>query len=205
MCRLDSGRISPDPPHRNEIWDYEGYIRWLESHHGKWSEAMPIVNKQTIQYVLFPEDKAYTGETQYHLDFTYRYKVIACDDVLRRYHLDAENNTWHPNIKRTILNSAIFAARLQKIVAVHGNSIRKWAPQTYAMLLTGMLTQLLLSGQKKKAWGIFKQALNMGSCNPRTWVIMLFGIINPFLLACLKATYSRISFLSTSASITNSL
>jgi glycosyltransferase involved in cell wall biosynthesis len=191
MCRLDSGHFSPDPPHRNEIWDYQGYIRWLESHHGKRSEAMPVVNRQTIRSVLFPADTLYTGEMQYHLDIAFRYGVMACMDVLRLYHLDAENNTWNPNILKVLKTAPAFAARLESIISIHGRYIKEWAPKTYGSLFSGMITQLLLSGQRSKALGVFAQALSVGSLSLQIGAIMILGTINPNLLAYAKVIHAR--------------
>ena len=186
MCLLDSGQISPDPPHQNEIWDYEGFIRWIESHNGGWSESLPIVNKHTIQYVLFPEDNIFTSEMQYHLDFLAKYKVMACEDVLRLYHQDADNNTWKPNIEGMLKTAPIFAARIESVIAMHGSSIKKWAPKTYEVQYLGMITQLFLSNQKYKACKKFLRGLKLGIYEFRGWIIMFFGIISPYLLAYAK-------------------
>ena len=191
MCRLDSGHISPDPPHCDEILDYEGYIRWVESHHGKWSEAMPVVNRQTIRSVLFQEDTMYTSEMQYHLDIASKYRVKACVDVLRLYHLDAENNTWNPDIGKILKTAPVYAVRLESIISIHGRYIGKWAPKTYGILFSGMITQLLLSKQRRKAWGVFKQASSVRTLSIRTGVIMLLEMISPDLLAYAKVAYAR--------------
>jgi len=197
MCRLDSGHISPDPPYCDEIWDYEGYIRWFESHHGKWSEAMPVVNRQTIRSVLFPEDTFYTDETQYHLDIASKYKIKACVDILRLYHFDADNTSWNPDFDRMLKASPVFAARIESIIAIHGKYIKRWAPKTYEILFSGMITQLLFSRQKGKAWKIFMQSLSFRTLSLRTGVIMILGMINPNLLAYAKVTYARKTFLHT--------
>lgn len=191
MCRLDSGQISPDPPHCDEVWDYEGYIRWVDSHQGKWSEAMPVVNKQTIRSVLFPEDTWYTGEMQYHLDIASKYRVKACVDVLRLYHLDAENNTWNPNISRMLKAAPTNVARIESIISIHGRYIKRWAPKTYGLLYSGMITQLLLSAQRRKAWRVFTKALRLRVLSLQTVVIMILGMINPNLLAYAKVTHAR--------------
>lgn len=189
MCRLDSGYISPDLPYCDEIWDYEGYIRWVESHQGKWSESMPVVNRQTIRSVLFPEDIFYTSEMQYHLDIASKYKVKACVDILRLYHLDAKNNTWNPDIRRMLKAAPTFAARLESIISIHGRYIERWAPKTYGVLFSGMITQLLLSGQRRKAWQVLAQALGFRTLSLRTVIIMILGMINPTLLAYAKVTH----------------
>lgn len=191
MCRLDSGQISPDPPFCGDTWDYEGYIRWLELHHGRWSESLPIVKRQTIESVLFPEDLWYTGEMQYHLDFVSKYKVKTCIDILRTYHLDAENNTLNPNIGKMLKTAPAFAARLESILSIHGDYISRWAPKTYRNLFSGTITQLFLSGQRRKAWRLFIQSVSFRTLSLRIIVIMVFGTINPYLLSYTKVMHAR--------------
>jgi glycosyltransferase involved in cell wall biosynthesis len=191
MCRLDSGLISPAPPYSDEILDYEGYICWIESHYGKWSESLPVVNKETIRSVLFPEDPWYTSETQYHLDVASKYRIKTCTDVVRLYHLDAYNNTWNPNIKKMLLAAPAFANRMEHILTVHGQSIIKWAPRTYKIWFSGMLTQLLLSGQRWKSLRFFLKALRSNNISLRILIIMILGIIHHRLLAYAKTTGFR--------------
>lgn len=191
MCRLDSGHISPDPPHCDEIWDYVGYIRWVESHHGKWSEAMPVVNRQTIRSVLFPEDTFYTGETQYHLDIASKYRVKACVDILRLYHLDAENNTWNPNIRRMLKAAPAYAARIESIISIHGRYIKRWAPRVYLSQISGLATLQFLSSNRLKG---LRHAVRCLKINPfilQTWVILFLGMIGPKPLAWVKSVRQR--------------
>ena len=192
MCRLDSGRISPDPPYLDEIWDYGEYIRWIESHYGKWSETMPVVRRETAQSVLFPEDRWYTGEMQYHLDFAFQYKTRACTDVLRIYHLDADNNTWSPDIGRMLRAAPASAARMNQVMLVHGRALEKWAPVTYDKLSCGMIAQLLLSGQRTRALAALPQALSRRPYNPRSWLITALGLTSPALLAHAKARWNSL-------------
>lgn len=194
MCRLDSGHLSPDPPYCEEIWNYECYIRWIESHQGRWSETMPVVNRQTIQMVLFPEDRWYIGETQYHLDIASKYKVKSCVDVLRLYHLDAENNTWNPDVSRMLKAAPTSASRLECIISMHGKYIKKWAPKTYNIMYSGMITQLLLSKQRKKAW-LSIISRRSKSVSLRTYAIVILGTINSSLLAHAKSIYKRMTLL----------
>ncbi len=183
MCRLDSGHLSPDLPYCDEIWDYEGYLRWVESHRGKWSETMTVVNRQTIQSVFFPEDAFYTGEMQYHLDLVSRYRMKACTDILRLYHFDADNASWRINLDRMLKTAPVFAARIESIIAIHGGYIKKWAPKTYKSLYSRMIIHLLLCRQKKKAWKSLLRTLAAGSFSFQALIAMIVGMISSTLLA----------------------
>ncbi len=62
---MDDGRVSPDPIPNNEIFDYEGYMRWTESI--GLSDFNNCIRKKTFTHVKLPEDRSY--ESIYHLDF----------------------------------------------------------------------------------------------------------------------------------------
>lgn len=67
MCRLDSGDLSPQPPLKDERWDYEAYIRWAEAHHSDGiSETLSCVRRATFQSVRWPNDRM--RGAIYHLD-----------------------------------------------------------------------------------------------------------------------------------------
>ena len=191
MCRLDSGQISPDPPFADTIWDYNAYLLWLEGHHEKWSESVPVVHRDTIDNVLFPEDTVYTGETHYHLNLLEKYKVKACSDIVRLYHLDAENNTWNPNWERLFNAAPAFADRLETVISLHGHNLKKMAPSVYKKIYSGMITQFLLAGQRKKAWRKFQKELAADHFVSQMSAIMALGLVHPHLLALVKTWRSK--------------
>jgi glycosyltransferase involved in cell wall biosynthesis len=192
MHRLDSGRISPDPPYFDEVWDYEAYIRWIESHNGKRADAMPVVHSKTIRSAIFPEDPLFTGEMQYHLDFAFHFRIRACTDVLGLCHQDADDNSRNPNIGKMLGAAGLAAARLKRILSLHGNALERWAPKTYGRVVCGMITQLLLSGQRREAWEAFPQTLRLKPHDPRIWFIMALGMMSPTLLAHGKAHWHKV-------------
>jgi glycosyltransferase involved in cell wall biosynthesis len=191
MCQRDSGQISPDPPHTNNIWDYEGYIRWIETHHLRLAEALPVVNRQTINKVLFPEDIVFTSESQYHLDFMYSYKVKAFVDVLHLVHQDANNNSSRPDITGMLKRASVTAARFEMLLNLHGRSIKSWAPKTYEIQYVGMITQLMLSKQRIKAIKKFFKTLKFKEYRFRVLCVILIGSISPRLLAYAKILHAR--------------
>jgi glycosyltransferase involved in cell wall biosynthesis len=190
-CRMPWGHISPDPPYCDEVWDYEQYIRWLEAHYGRWSEYMPVVHRETTQLVLFPEDRARIGQMQYHLDFAYRFKGRACTDILRIYHQDSDSVLRNPNVGQMLRVAPMAAARMHRIMSLHGSALQRWAPKTYGRLFVGMITQFLLSGQRRKAWEVFGQALRLKPHDFRICVIMALGLTSPTLLAQFKGRWER--------------
>lgn len=182
-CRLDSGRISPDPPYCDEEWDYETFIRWIESHHSKLGETLPVVHRRTTSTVLFPADKFYTGEMQYHLDFAAKYKIRSYTDILRIYHRDAYNNTSSSSVEKRLISAPAVASRLESVIASHGEGLIKWAPRTYYRTVGGIITQHLISGHRQKAFRVFLRTMVITPFRPKIWAIFAIGIIDQRLLA----------------------
>lgn len=191
MCRLDSGKTSPAPPLKDEVWNYEGYIRWMESQYDRWSETMPVVRRTTFPKVRFPEDHHYTGEMQYHLDFAKNFKVKACSDVLRCYRLDADNNTWNPNIAHTVVRAPTFANRLMSVLAEHGDALAAWAPSIYGQILDGLATQMFLAGERLNGLKCISRCVAMRPFSLKPWAIMLFGLLGPVPLAYVRAKRAK--------------
>ena len=48
MCRFDSGRLSPEPALKDEVWGYEEYVRWLEEISRGMGESLVVVRKDTF-------------------------------------------------------------------------------------------------------------------------------------------------------------
>lgn len=196
MCKFESGQLSPDLPYSDEIWDYEAFIRWVELHYSKRGETLPVVQRCTMSKVIFPEDKFFTGETQYHLDFAAQYKTRACKDVLRIYHSDADNKTANTSMEKRLTSATATASRLENIIGTHGGALLKWAPRTYYRVVGGLITQYLFSGQRNKALQVFSRSVRVAPFSVRLWAIVVIGLISPHLLARLKVYVERRIFMA---------
>lgn len=190
-CQLESGFISPESPYLDEIWDYRKYIEWLERHVGKWSEYMPVTQRQVSLSVKFPEDREYSGELQFHLDFFHRHRARACTDILRIYHLDATNNTWITNSDRVINASPVRANRSAHIIRKHGEALSMWAPKTYALLLSTTIVQYLLARERFNALKLSWEITKIRSRRVRILGTLIIGVISPRLLLYFKIYWNR--------------
>ena len=83
MVQMDSEEISPDPPLKNEFWDYIKYIKWMEGCYGKRSESFQIVRRVALEKVRYYNDR--TLERPYHLDFMKQFNAWSFPDVVRLY------------------------------------------------------------------------------------------------------------------------
>ena len=84
MCRLDSGAQCPARPFGRDVWDYEGYVRWLNPvGNGGLKETLLCVRRRTFAQVRCPDSGF---GTLYHLDFSVRFKTATSPVVVRLYH-----------------------------------------------------------------------------------------------------------------------
>jgi hypothetical protein len=189
MCRDEAGQISPEPPHRDEVLDYEGYVRWMElTAHGR-EEAMPCARRSTFPHVRYPESHA--EEAMYHLDMARAYRVRTCPEVVRLYHQDAANRVVRPTSEQMLKHAPDGARNVDAVLMQHGGALRRWAPSVFArMLQSGMLLHFL-AGSRRAALGYAAQRLRLRPVVARTFVVLLVGLLGPQPLAWLRARWLR--------------
>jgi len=121
MCRLDSGALSPDPPLRGEVWDYEGYVKWAESVRDRRQESLPCVRRDTFRVTRYPETRML--ESCYHLDFARNFRTLAAPDVVRLYHSDAPDQLTNSPALRAPEIADDFAKGLTDLLEKHGVAV----------------------------------------------------------------------------------
>jgi glycosyltransferase involved in cell wall biosynthesis len=146
MCRFDSGALSPDPPLRGEVWDYEGYVRWAESVRNRRQESLPCVRRDTFRVTRYPETRMLEG--CYHLDFARNFRTLAATDVVRLYHGDAPDQLSLPHNRRDREVEKDFAAGLSELLEKHGVALKTWAPELHFQYLRSAATYSFLAGQR---------------------------------------------------------
>ena len=189
MCRDEAGVLSPEPPHRDEVLDYEGYVRSMERTAGGREEAMPCARRSTFPRVQYPSGHAEEGA--YHLDMARAFRVQTCPEVVRLYHQDADNRVIRPSAAQMLHYADDGARDLAHILAHHGDAFRRWAPTVFArMLQSGMLLHFL-TGDRRAAIGYAVQRLRVRPVVTRTYVILIAGLLGPRPLAWLRTAWLR--------------
>lgn len=186
MVQFDTGEISPDPPLKDDIWDYEGYIRWMERSYRKRSETLPIVRRKTFSEVRYSDDR--TLEGPYHLDFVKRFFTRSCPDVVRLYHFDSENQLTKPDMFRTLESASTQASGIERMIKLHSDALSKWSPRVYANQISGLATLQFLSGNKLKGLKYATHCLQSNPFGIKIWAIIVFGLLGPKPLAWLKTS-----------------
>lgn len=191
MGQIDTGDISPDPPLKNEFWDYITYIKWMEGCYGHRQDTMPIVRRVTFKQIRFYDDR--TLEGPYHLDFMKQFHAWSFSDVVALYHQDAENQLTKPNMSRTIEGAQNQALSGELLLKNHGEALKVYAPQIYRRQISGLATVYFLSGNRLRGIKYSLSSLANNFFSIRNWVILLFGLLGPKRLAWLKSFRSRVS------------
>lgn len=189
MCRLDSGELSPAPPLKDEVWNYEAYIRWTESTLDGRQETLGVVRRKTFQKVRYPDNRSL--EAIYHLDFARHFLARSCPDVMRLYHQDADNQLVKPEACRALVSAPDQARGMEAILSRHGEALWTWAPKRYWQHVSGLATLHFLSGHRVKALHYAARCLRSKPLSVRTWAIVVFGLLGRRSLAWLKVSRSR--------------
>jgi glycosyltransferase involved in cell wall biosynthesis len=185
MCRLDSGELAPQPPLKDEIWDYEAFIRWVEAHANSISETLPCVRRTTFQHVRLPNDRLLEGI--YHLDLARSFLTRAYPDVVRLYHSDAENQLTRPSAIRALISAPDRVKGMEELLARHGEALSKWAPTSFLGRLSSLAIQYFLCGQRLKGLRYALRYARHHPASPKFYAIVAFGLLGPRPLAWIRA------------------
>jgi len=183
MVQGDDGRFSPDPPLKDEVWEYKDYIRWLERSSGRPSETLPIARRRTFNQVRYADDR--TLEGPYHLDFMSRFKARTCPDVVRLYHHDAANQLSIPTFARLLRDTPSQSLSIERMLAAHGTALGQLAPRCYVAQLSLAAALHFLAGKKLKGLKYSAAFLQSNLLSVHTWLVLMAGLFGPRPLASL--------------------
>ncbi|MHB8453960.1 MAG: glycosyltransferase family 2 protein [Acidiferrobacterales bacterium] len=189
MCVLESGELSPNPPLVDEILDYHGYLRWLDTAIQQRQESLICVRRTTFNQVRYPEDRSL--EMIYHLDFSHAFLTRNSPDVVRMYHQDADNSLCNSFSQEKALRNAPDHARNSELILLrHGDGLGKWAPHVYLVELKGGATNSFLANKRIKGLKYAARYVRQRPFSPDIWIILLFGLLGRQPLAWMKAAAS---------------
>ena len=189
MCRDEHGRVSPDPPHRNEIWGYAEYLHFMEAHCAWNGEALPCARRETFPAVRYPEGHA--EECLYHLNLAKSFRVGAYSDIVRSYHHDATNQITTPNWRRSLQYASDAAENVRAVLDGHGSVLREHAPNVYSQkLLEGAVCNFLW-GKRRSGLRFVRSYVRNRPFSVRPYVVALVGLVSGRCLARLQGSRWR--------------
>ncbi len=180
-CRMDDGRISPEPAPSAREWDYAGYVGWLSESRGRWRDMIRCVRRRCFEDVRYPEDRML--EDKFHLDFARRFRSRNFPDVLRLYHQDSGNSLVEMQRNPDRLRDAEFLSDRQRgyfaLLRDHGAVLRQLSPALHGDYLQLAGYTAVLAGDRSAAFGT---ALRLMAGQPRrlaAWKLLLAIIAGP--------------------------
>jgi hypothetical protein len=190
MCRLDSGELAPQPPLKDEIWDYEGYIRWAESYaNGNISETLNCVRRTSFQSMHWPVHRMPTSI--HHLDLASLTLTRACPDVVSISHSDADNRLTRPSVSRALLTAPDLAKGMEEEFSRHGEALSRWAPTFFLQRHKDLAVAYFLCGQRLKGLHYILRCLRHNSASLKFYAILAFGLLGPRALSSIQAAKFR--------------
>lgn len=179
-CRLDCGRLSPDPVPRAIDWDYFGYLRFIEETAFRCRDMLRCVRRECFDGLRYSEQRMH--EAQYHLDFARRFNSRLYADVLRLYHQDASDrlapqvrSLERPRLPRSaleILTLKDAAQGYDGLLRDHGEALRRYAPTMYRNYLRRAAAAALSVGEHRGAWRHVRTLLAHAPFSSRSWCLL---------------------------------
>lgn len=188
MC-VDEQGTSPEPPHRDEVLDYEGYLRWLDR--SVKQETLPCTRTSTFPAVQYADSHA--SERWYHLELARTSLVHACSNVVRRYHHDVADRITVPRPARSLRYAADEADDAREVLAVHGEALRRLAPRTYRMTLSAASTASFMAGRRLDGLRYAARAWRLMPFSPRLYALVALGVLGRKPVAEMQALRARIA------------
>ncbi len=180
-CRMDDGRLSPDPPPRANEWDYRGYLAWLDESRGRWRDMLRCVRRSSFDEVRYPADRML--EDKYHLDFARRFRSRFHPDVLRLYHQDAGNSlVRHLQALDPIVDAAFLrdlANGFRLLLEGHGPALRQASRALYGDYVQMAARSALLAGRRRLALGAALELWLNQPLRPASWKLLAGSLLGP--------------------------
>jgi glycosyltransferase involved in cell wall biosynthesis len=186
MCRLDDGRLSPDPPLQREIWNYEGYVRWAASTLHTRQESLPCVRRKTFERVRYVDGRG-SLESLYHLDFAKTFVSAASPAVVRMYHAGADDRLTSPDVPRMISGAGDYMRTFELVLRHHAPAFEAWAPSLLTYYTRALATQQFLANQRIAGLRTIGSLVRRRQASLDVWSVLTFGLMGPRALAWIKA------------------
>jgi glycosyltransferase involved in cell wall biosynthesis len=180
-CRMDDGRLCPDPMPSRQEWDYDGFLGFLEETRTRWRDALRAVRRTCFTLVRYPDNRML--EDKFHLDFARHFISRIYPDVVRLYHQDAANRLvdyprWlDPARDRAFLQDR--ADGLRALLQDHGRALRRQAPGQYGDYLQNAATSTLLAGRRRAALVLAMELAVRFPRRSRAWLVLGAAILGP--------------------------
>jgi glycosyltransferase involved in cell wall biosynthesis len=191
MCQWSNGVRSPDPPLAEEVWDYAGFVQWFERMLGRPTECIVCARRSAQLAVPYPAN-GFSPEGIHHFDFARRFRALACPEVVRIYHQDADNRVMKAIGTRFVARyteAAYLEAR--QVLERHGAEWRTLAPRLLTAYYQRAALYAMLSGRRLEGARYSTRQLRREPRSLAAWGILAAGLIGPRALARAQELHAR--------------
>jgi hypothetical protein len=165
-------------------------VRWLDVSVDGRQDAMPASRASTFGTVRFADDHAPEGG--YHLELARLGPIQVCSEVVLRIHHDAPNRVTLRLPEHSLRYAVDVTNDTDRILAAHGEALRRWAPRMYWLLIAGGASASFLAGRRIDGIRYSVRALRIRPFALRVWVIVFFGMLGPRPLVSLQSFRTRL-------------
>jgi glycosyltransferase involved in cell wall biosynthesis len=145
MYRVAEGGSSPEPGLTEGAWDYEGYVRWSASLHGR-TDFSNCIRRSTFAKVPFADDRSF--EDLYHLDFARHFVTRTYPETVAVVHGDAPDRASLVRAASLLGNAPDNARARDALLARHGEALRRMSPGRYRAELRIAALHHFLAGHR---------------------------------------------------------
>lgn len=145
MYRVAEGGSSPDPALAEGAWDYEGYVRWSASLHGR-TDFSNTIRRSTFARLPFADDRSF--EDLYHLDFARAFVTRTFPEIVAVVHADAANRTSLVRAASLLANASDNARSRDAVLERHGAALRRTSRSRYLSELRLAALHHFLAGHR---------------------------------------------------------
>ena len=124
------------------------------------------------------------------MDFAKRYRIKTCSDIVRLYHVGAEDQLTRLSFNSLLQRAADHASGFERVIARHGSALANWAPDLHKKFLERLALYQFLSGHKLRGIKTVTRSAMNGLLTGTMLIIVTLGVVNRKLLAYARSVYA---------------
>lgn len=187
QCRWDDGHISPGLSRESATLNFQGFLQWTDSLESGMAEWFNCIRRDVFKDLQYPSGRTYEGG--FHIDLASRWRFQIFSDVCAHIHQDVGGITRaaYPvalaDLRRTAHDSLV---ETERILAVHGAALHRWAPKKYVQLLRGGSVHAFVLGERRRGLRLSLRAVRLAPFDAKAWLVPLLGFVSGRLLGLAK-------------------
>lgn len=190
--RLDDGSLNPAEMPEVREWDFFGYLAYHEAMYGLPRDMIRCVRRRCYDKLMYPDSRML--EDKYLLDFARLFRTRICEDVVRLYHQDADNQiVKHVRKLDPVRDAEFIRDRVEGFRALldeYGPILIERAPRQYGAYLQQAAMNSMMCRKRREAIGYAFRLVRHSPGVLRSWLVLISTFLGPGLVQSLKGMLS---------------